>query len=239
VCGLPSKPVDCGSKHELLANIEAYLHRYVDLSPLFDASRLITCSHLGLRRIRRAAYLRLKGDFGTGKTRTLMALGSIVYKGFFASGASTVSPIFHTLDRFGGTLILDEADLRFSDKTADLVKILNNGTVRAYRGSARSRMPQNAFNPLLHCLRTEDRRYARGFRGRRAREPLPHENMGTRPLRNDIPIQLPEHWRSALGLRNRLLHFRLTNLFQSGATGPLLSAALIRASTSWRARSFR
>ena len=67
---------------------------------------------------------------GSRKTRALIALGSVAYKGFFASGASTVSPIFRTLDSFGGTLVLDEADLRFSDKTADLVKILNNGTVR-------------------------------------------------------------------------------------------------------------
>ena len=29
--------------------------------------------------------------------------------------ASTVSPIFHILDAFGGTLVLDEADFRFSD----------------------------------------------------------------------------------------------------------------------------
>ena len=64
-----------------------------------------------------------RGDYGTGKTRALLAIGSLCYKPFFASGASTVSPIFHVLDAFGGTLVLDEADLRFSDATADLTKI--------------------------------------------------------------------------------------------------------------------
>ena len=74
-------------------------------------------------------YLRLRGDYGSGKTRALLTIGSLCYKGFFASGASTVSPIFHTLDAFRGTLIFDEADFRFSDERAETVKILNNGNV--------------------------------------------------------------------------------------------------------------
>src|SRR5208282_3153868 len=75
-------------------------------------------------------YLRLRGDFGTGKTRALLVVGSLCYKPFFASGASTVSPLFHILDAFRGTLILDEADFRFSDEKAEIVKILNNGNMR-------------------------------------------------------------------------------------------------------------
>ncbi|MEJ0041958.1 MAG: hypothetical protein WDM81_06980 [Rhizomicrobium sp.] len=75
-------------------------------------------------------YLRLRGEYGTGKTRALMIIGSLCYRGFFASGASTVSPIFHTLNAFGGTLIIDEADLPYSDARVELVKILNNGTVK-------------------------------------------------------------------------------------------------------------
>jgi hypothetical protein len=67
--------------------------------------------------------------YGSGKTRALLVLGSLCYKSFFASGASTVSPIFHTLDAFRGTLIFDEADFRFSDERAEVVKILNNGNV--------------------------------------------------------------------------------------------------------------
>ena len=41
-------------------------------------------------------YLRFRGDFGTGKTRALIALGSICYKPFFASGSlrrSSTRPI--------------------------------------------------------------------------------------------------------------------------------------------------
>jgi len=114
----------------------------------------LRAAHLGLRRIRRAAYLRLKGDFGTGKTRTLMALGSIVYKGFLHQVRHGIADLPH-VDRFGGTLILDEADLRFSDKTADLVKILNNG--RARPTVLRTlQNAQNAFNPAAFTV--SDRR---------------------------------------------------------------------------------
>src|SRR5437868_7678103 len=83
-------------------------------------------------RFNELPYLRLRGDYGTGKTRFLLTLCSICYKPIFASGASSVSPLFHMLDRFGGTLIIDEADFRFSDEKADLTKILNNGNVRGF-----------------------------------------------------------------------------------------------------------
>ena len=36
---------------------------------------------------------------------------------------SQFRPIFHTLDAFKGTLIFDEADFRFSDEKAEIVKI--------------------------------------------------------------------------------------------------------------------
>ena len=145
---MPSEPVDHGGKEALLADIEAYLHRYVDLSPLFEKNAahyvLLTWVYDAFNEL---PYLRFQGEYGSGKTRALIALGSVAYKGFFASGASTVSPIFHTLDTFGGTLVLDEADLRFSDKTADLVKILNNGTVRGLPVLRTLQNRQKEFNP--------------------------------------------------------------------------------------------
>ena len=74
-------------------------------------------------------------------------LGSLAYKGFFASGASTVSPIFHTIDTFRGTLIFDEADFRFSDEQADIVKILNNGNARRFPVLRQSMTVNREFNP--------------------------------------------------------------------------------------------
>src|ERR1700743_2696081 len=96
---LPSTPVEYGLKKELLADIRAFLHRYVDLSPLFEAVTahyvLLTWAYDAFGEL---PYLRLQGEYGTGKTRGLLAIGSLCYKPFFASGASSTSAIFRTMD---------------------------------------------------------------------------------------------------------------------------------------------
>jgi hypothetical protein len=144
----PSKAEEYGTAEELVAEITAYLHRYVDLSPAFE--RL--AAHYALFSwvydcFNELPYLRLKGDFGTGKTRFLITLGSICYKPIFASGASTVSPIFHMLDVFGGTLLIDEADFRFSDERAQITKILNNGNARGFPVLRTESKNGRDFNP--------------------------------------------------------------------------------------------
>src|SRR2546427_11820182 len=91
--------------------------------------------------------LRFLGDFSTGKTRLFLSGRSLCYKPFIASGASTVSPLFHTLDAFRGTLIFDEADFRFSDERAEIVKILNNGNMRGIPVLRTMMNRQREFNP--------------------------------------------------------------------------------------------
>ena len=128
---LPSAVGEFGRKAELLESVRAFLHCYVDLSLAFEeiAAHYILLSWV-YDAFNDLPYLRFRGDFGTGKTRALLTIGSLCYKPFFASGASTVSPIFHIQDAFQGTLVLDEADFRFTDQTAELTKVLNNGTTR-------------------------------------------------------------------------------------------------------------
>jgi len=213
---LPSRPASAGGKDELLADVQAYLHRYVDLSPLFEklAAHYVLLSWV-FDAFNELPYLRFQGDFGSGKTRALIVLGSIVYKGFFASGASTVSPIFHTLDAFGGTLVLDEADLRHSGKTADLVKILNNGTVKGLPVLRTVQNRYKEFNPAAFTVFGPKIVAMRGgFRDEALESRFLTETMGDRPLRDDVPIQLPDTVKTdALDLRNRLLGFRLANFF--------------------------
>ncbi|WP_202802034.1 hypothetical protein, partial [Bradyrhizobium liaoningense] len=123
---LPSEPRIYGTEQQLLSEVMDFIHRYADLSPTFEqvASYYVLLSWV-YDAFNDLPYLRLRGDFGTGKTRSLLTIGSLCYKPFFASGASTVSPIFHTLNAFRGTLIFDEADFRFSDERSEIVKILN------------------------------------------------------------------------------------------------------------------
>jgi hypothetical protein len=214
---LPSRPVEYGLKEELLADIRAFLHRYMDLSPLFEQIAahyvLLTWVHDAFGEL---PYLRLRGEYGTGKTRGLLAIGSLCYRPFFASGASTTSPIFHTLNSFGGTLILDEADLPYSDARADLVKILNNGTVKGMpvlrtvvnRHKEFNPAAFKVFGPKIIAMRES-------FRDQALESRFLTEETGMRPLRSDIPIHLPASLKEeALELRNRLLHFRFCEFFK-------------------------
>ena len=202
-----------------------FLHRYVDLSPLFAKIAsyyvLLTWVHDAFNEV---PYLRLRGEYGTGKTRGLMAIGALCYKAFFASGASTTSPIFHTLDAFGGTLIFDEADLPYSDARADIVKILNNGTVRGMPVLRTVVNRHKEFNPYAFKVFGPKIVAMRGsFDDRALESRFFTEETGRRPLRADIPIHLPHEMKTeALALRNRLLHFRFCNLFSIKADPKVL-----------------
>lgn len=208
---LASEPCIYETEEALLADIERFIHRYVDLSPTFEkiASHyvLLTWVHDAFSEL---PYLRLRGDFGSGKTRALLTIGSLCYKAFFASGASTVSPVFHTLDAFRGTLILDEADFRMSDERADIVKILNNGNVRGMPILRTMMNRQREFNPQAFqvfgpkIVATRSSYDDKGLESR-----FVTEEMGGRPLRADIPINLPDAFRAkAQELRNKLLLYR-------------------------------
>lgn len=208
---LPSDIGEFGDKRDLVDGIRRYLRRYVDLSSVFEEVAahyvLLTWVYDAFNEL---PYLRFRGDFGTGKTRALLTVGSVCYKPFFASGASTVSPIFHVLDAFGGTLILDEADLRFSDATAELTKILNNGNIRGLpvlrtmtnRHKELNPTAFRVFGPKIVGMR-------QSFSDRALESRFLTEETGGRPLRADIPIHLPDSLAvEARELRNRLLAWR-------------------------------
>ena len=212
---LPSEPEEYGSEEQLVAEIRAFLHRYVDLSPLFEevAAFYVLLSWV-YDRFNEVPYLRFRGDPGTGKTRALLTVGSLCYKPIFASGASTVSPLFRILDAFRGTLVVDEGDFRMSDERAEVVKILNNGNARGFP-VLRSEVAPNRreFNPRAYHVFGPKLVATRGFFEDRALESrFLTEELGDRGLREDIPISLPpEHKAEALRLRNKLLLFRFQN----------------------------
>ena len=212
---LPEKPEPYGSTADLIKAIQDYLYRYIDLS---DHFRAIASYYVLLSWVYDAfnelPYLRLRGDFGSGKTRALMVIGSVCYKPFFASGASTVSPIFHVLDTFRGTLIFDEADFRFSDEKSELVKIFNNGNAKGFpilrtAITLKKEFDPRAFNvfgPKIVAMR-------RSFEDQALESRFLTEEMGQRSLRKDIPINLPDIQQDeARSLRNQLLMYRFLNL---------------------------
>lgn len=226
---LPGTPEEFGSIGELIAEIRAYLYRYVDLSEQFQriASYYILLTWV-YDAFNELPYLRLRGDYGSGKTRALIIIGSLAYKPFFASGASTVSPIFHTLDTFRGTLIFDEADFRFSDEKAELIKIFNNGNVKGFAVlrtaiTAKKEFDPRAFivfGPKIVAMRNS-------FEDQALESRFLTEEMGQRSLRDDIPINLPDVQKEeARALRNKLLMYRFRYLDQIKIDESLIDEAL-------------
>ncbi|WP_157083459.1 hypothetical protein [Bradyrhizobium manausense] len=208
---LPSEPHSYGTEQELVSEVISFIHRYADLSPSFEqvAAHYVLLSWV-YDAFNDLPYLRLRGDFGTGKTRSLLTIGSLCYKPFFASGASTISPIFHTLDAFRGTLIFDEADFRFSDERSAIVKILNNGNVRGMPVLRTVMNRQREFNPQAFHVFGPKIVATRGrYEDRALESRFITEETGARPLRKDIPINLPPTFKDeARELRNKLLLYR-------------------------------
>ncbi len=209
-----AKPVEYGSQEKLIADIRSFIHRYVELDSEFELFAsyyvLFTWLHDAFNEV---PYLRVRGDYGTGKTRFLQTVGSICYRPMFASGASTISPVFHMLDRFGGTLIIDEADFRLSDEKAEMVKILNNGIIhgmpvlRANLSRQREFEPRafQVFGPKIVATRG-------GYEDKGLDSRFITAEMRCRKVRADIPLNLPaEHEAEARELRNKLLMHRFHN----------------------------
>jgi len=209
---LPGLPTEYRSAEKLGGRIERYASRYLALSPEFlkIASTYVLLSWV-YDAFNELPYLRFRGDYGSGKSRALTVFGSILYKGFFASGASTVSPIFHTLDTFKGALILDEADFRFTDEKAELVKILNNGNVKGFPVLRTHVTAAKEFEPRAFSVYGPKIVGMRGSYDDRALESrFLTEEMSGRALPADIPISLPEaQEEEALALRSKLLMYRI------------------------------
>jgi hypothetical protein len=215
VVRLPSQPSAYGSVSALLSEIRTYIHRFVDVGPIFEAVAshyvLLTWVHDAFNEL---PYLRVIGEPGSGKTRFLLTVGSLCYKPIFASGASSVSPIFRMLDGIGGTLIIDEGDFRASDERAEIVKILNNGHARGFPVLRSELSPSGEYNPKAYKVFGPKIVATRGFFQDRALESrCITEELGQKRLRDDVPINLPpSHKIQALMLRNKLLAFRFENL---------------------------
>lgn len=203
------------SQVTLFSEAKAFIHRYVELPADFeDIAALYVLLTWVYEFAPSIPYLRVIGDWGSGKTRFLDVVGRICFRPIFASGATTPSPVFRILDKFRGTLILDEADFKDSSAWVEMVKILNNG----YRPGF----------PVLRADKEDGRWYPHGYQvfGPKliaTRSTFKDEALESRCLtaemmpltRTDIPRVLPPSFHSEVKeLRSKLLTFRLANLLK-------------------------
>ncbi|MDP3779324.1 MAG: hypothetical protein Q8R30_04755 [bacterium] len=225
----PSQAEDYGTEGMLVGEVQGFIHRYVDVSPLFEQIAayyvLFTWIYDSFNEL---PYLRVRGDMGSGKTRFLLTVGSLCYKPIFASGASTVSPLFRLLHIFRGTLIIDEGDFRFSDEKAEVIKILNNGNARGFPVLRSESSTGKEFSPRAYQVYGPKLVATRGFFQDKALESrCLTEEMGHRRLRQDIPLNFTgQHTEEARQLRGKLLMFRFRNFRQKPINPALVDHTL-------------
>jgi hypothetical protein len=225
----PSTPSGYGETKDLVADIRRYIRAYVDLSDSFE---LLVAYYVLFTwvydRFNELPYVRLQGTYGTGKTRFLLVVGSICRTPIFTAGASTTSPIFHMLDEFRGTLLMDEADLRFSNETAQIAKILNNGNARGFPVLRTETINGREFRPRHYQVFGPKLIAMRGEFGDAALESrFITERSDGRKLRADIPINLPAKQQAdALELRDKLLMFRFRHFVHAGEVSGIVDPAL-------------
>ncbi len=209
VIHLPATPEPYGTERDLYTLVQAFIHEYVAVCQFYErlASYYVLFSWL-YDRFNTLPYLRALGDYGTGKSRFLQVIGAICYKPVFASGATTVSPIFRLIDKHKGTLIIDEADFKHSDADADITKILNCGYQEGFpvirsepRGRSFEPVAYEVYGPKLIATR-------KAFRDKALESRCLTEEMDFN-WRPNIPSILPDtFWDEALEIRNRLLQWR-------------------------------
>lgn len=211
----PGRPLAYISEDQLLTDIRTFIHAYLDVSENFEqiATYYVLFTWL-YDRFNEVPYLRAIGDFGSGKSRFLHTIGSLVYKPIFTAGATTVSPIFRILDESKGTLVLDEADFGQSDMTSDIVKVLNTGyqrgtpVLRAEGKGTYDLRTFEVFGPKIVATRET-------FKDKALESRFLVEDMGSSSLRKDIPRTLDEtFYKRAEQIRNQLLQWRFDNYFK-------------------------
>lgn len=211
----PSLALPYTNEEEILKEIQTFIHKYLDISEVFEqiATYYVLFTWM-FDRFNEVPYLRAIGDFGTGKSRFLQAIGILCYKPVFTGGATTPSPIFRIINEVHGTLIIDEADFKFSDMTSEIVKILNTGYQKGMpvlRSEGKGVFEVKAYD--VFCPKIVATRET--FSDKALESRFLVEEMGAGKLRTDIPRTLDETFYSdAEAIRNKLLMWRLKNYFE-------------------------
>ena len=211
---LPSKAEEYESDEKLDEDLKKFITRWLDIPDdvLQFAIWNIKRSWV-YERFHTLNYLRALGDTGQGKSRFLDALGSIHYKPIATSGATTSAPVFRIIEKWKGTLIMDEADFQKSDEAQDMIKIINQGYERGkyvMRCDRDKNDKINFFDPFCpKILATRKTFYDKAVESRCITQVM----VGTR--RKDIPWNLnKEFFDNAQKLRNKLLMWRFNNYFK-------------------------
>ena len=211
---LPTEALEYGTDEELDKEIKDFINKWLDIPKdvlqfaLWNIKRSWVFD-----KFHTLNYLRALGDTGQGKSRFLDTLGYLHYKPIATSGATTSAPVFRIIDKWRGTLIIDEADFKKSDESQDIIKIINQGYEK---GRNIMRCDQNDaakisfFDPFCpKILATRRVFYDKAVESRCITQVM------TGTTRKDINFNLnDDFFENAQKLRNKLLMWRFRNYFK-------------------------
>ncbi len=214
VVSLPSVALEYNNDKELDASIIKFINTWLDVGAetLLFAKWNVKRSWV-YQRFTSLNYLRALGHYGDGKSRYLNTLGLLHYKPIKTSGATTTAPLFRIIEKWKGTLVMDEADFDNSDESNEIIKIINlgfetgNNIMRCDQNDAKKLNFFDPYSPKIIATRRE-------FKDKATESRCITEHMrGTERL--DIPVNLNEDFfKDSLKLRNKLLMWRFKNYYQ-------------------------
>jgi hypothetical protein len=194
----------------LYEEIDAHINRYADLP---DLEREIAIYYLlqswFYTKCQTAPYLRFLGDTGKGKSRILEVTSDLCFLPIKATGASSSSGIMRFHERWKGTLVIDESDLKGGTENA-MIKFLNTGFERGKylilsdKNDPNRQQIFDPFGPKVIAMREPF--------GDNATEGRCISYSPSETTRRDIPPELPRSYQEAVDrLRALITRFVLHN----------------------------
>jgi hypothetical protein len=143
---LPTEPLEYVSDEELDEEIRTHIRTWLDIPKDYETTAIYNIKLSWVyQKFHTINYTRALGDTGTGKSRFLDVLGLLHYKPMMVAGNLTPAVIFRLINKWRGTLIIDECDQDKSDETNAFIKIMNCGYEK---GRAISRCDKNDPNKI-------------------------------------------------------------------------------------------
>lgn len=121
---LPTEARAYGAAADLARAVRHHMRQWVEFPD--KVSELFAVAYVFLTWIvevvETVPYLRLLGDFGSGKTRAATVIAALSFRPIYLAGATTPAPIFRLMERWRSTLSLDEADFNADTETGALLE---------------------------------------------------------------------------------------------------------------------
>lgn len=209
---LPSQP---STTTAVLQDVASFVRRYADIPEewVLPIAAYVVMTWV-FEKFGTVPYLRFLGEWGTGKTRLLQICEALSFRGYKVGGNLTEAGLFRSVDLVRGTLLIDEADERYSDSSNGMTKLLNFGNMPGFPAIRNRERPGGGYDPEAFDVFGPK---VLTTRGRFADDGLESRcitfETERRELRPDVPLDLrgTNFEAQAAGLRNRLLAFRFQN----------------------------